>query len=120
MRKMSYYSPTEAESVNKPFGAFKNETSAGTQDGTQAVAEHMQDLYYSLYQVFQLAGVDPNNILEDGNTNKQFLSALGNIAPILYADTSTYNKNSIVINSRPYIALPFQNDYNRASRFLTF
>ena len=98
MRKMSYYSPTEAESVNKPFGAFKNETSAGTQDGTQAVAEHMQDLYYSLYQVFQLAGVDPNNILEDGNTNKQFLSALGNIAPILYADTSTYNKNSIVIN----------------------
>ena len=98
MRKMSYYSPTEAESVNKPFGAFKNETSAGMQDGTQAVAEHMQDLYYSLYQVFQLAGVDPNNILEDGNTNKQFLSALGNIAPVLYADTSTYNKNSIVIN----------------------
>lgn len=99
MRKMSYYSPAEAESVNKPFGAFKNETSPGTQDGTQAVAEHMQDLYYSLYQVLQLAGLEPNNLLEDGNTSKQFLSALGNIAPVLYTNTSIYNKNAIVIKN---------------------
>ena len=99
MRKMSYYSPAETESVNKPFGAFKNETSPGTQDGTQAVAEHMQDLYYSLYQVLQLAGLEPNNLLEDGNTSKQFLSALGNIAPVLYTNTSIYNKNAIVIKN---------------------
>ena len=97
MRKMSYYTPTEGESVNKPFGAFKNETAPGAQDGTQAVAEHSQDLYYALYQIFQLAGIEPNNILEDGNTNKQFLSALGNVAPLLYSNTSTYNKNVIVV-----------------------
>lgn len=98
MRKMNYYSPSEAESINKPYGAFKNETSPGTQDGTQAVAEHMQDIYYSIYQVLQLAGITPNNILEDGNENKQFLSALSNVAPVLYNSTSVYNKNVVAMN----------------------
>ena len=98
MRKMNYYSPSEAESVNKPYGAFKNESSPGTQDGTQAVAEHMQDVYYSIYQVMQLAGITPNNILEDGNTNKQFLSALSNVAPVLHNATTVYNKNVVVMN----------------------
>lgn len=98
MRKMSYYPSTENESVNKPFGAFKNESTPGMQDGTQAIAEHMQDLYYSLYQIFQLAGLEPNNILEDGNTSKQFLTALGNVAPVLYSSTSIYNKNSTVVD----------------------
>ena len=98
MRKMSYYTPTEAESTDKPYGAFKNESSPGSQDGTQAVAEHLQDVYYPIYQVMQLAGIEPNDILEDGNTNRQFLSALGNIAPVLYCNTSTYNKDVIVMN----------------------
>ena len=99
MKKMSNYSLTEPESIDKPFGAFKNETSPGTKDGTQATAEHMQDLYYPLYQVLQLAGVEPNGILEDGNNNKQFLSALGNIAPVLYVETSVYNKNALVVKN---------------------
>lgn len=98
MRKMSYYSPTEAESTDKPYGAFKNETTPGSQDGTQAVAEHMQDPYYAIYQVMQLAGIEPNDILEDGNTNKQFLSALSNVAPILHNTTTTYKKNVIAMN----------------------
>ena len=99
MKKMSNYSLTEPESIDKPFGAFKNETSPGTKDGTQATAEHMQDLYYPLYQVLHLAGVEPNGILEDGNKNKQFLSALGNIAPVLYVETSVYNKNALVVKN---------------------
>ena len=117
MRKMSYYSQTESESTNKPYGAFKNETSPGTQDGTQAVAEHMQDLYYPLYQVLQLAGITPNGLLEDGNTNKQFLSALGNIAPVLYSDTSVYNKCSIVIKNENDVVYFYKSlvDENSAS-----
>ena len=99
MRKMSYYEQTETESVSKPFGAFKNETTPGSKDGTQSVAEHMQDIYYSIYQILQLAGIEPNNLLEDGSTNKQFLSALGNIAPVLHSNTSVYNKNVIVIKT---------------------
>lgn len=98
MKKMSSYAQTEIESVDKPFGAFKNETSPGSQDGTQAVAEHLQDVYYPIYQVLQLAGIEPNGLLEDGNTNRQFLNALGNVTPLLYCNTSVYNKNVIVIN----------------------
>lgn len=98
MKTMYSYDKSQAATGDLPFGAFTNETSPGSKDGTDIKAEHMQDLYYSLYQVLQLAGVQPNGNLENGNTSKQFLSALGNIAPLLYSSTTTYNINSIVLN----------------------
>jgi len=94
---MSSYENAQAETGDLPFGAFSNETSAGSDDGTTIVAEHLQDLYYALYQVLQLAGMTPNGSLENGNQSKQFLSALSNIAPILYNNTTTYNKNALVV-----------------------
>lgn len=94
MKKLSSYNNSQAESSDLPFGNLRNESGAGNNDGTEIVAEHMQDIYYSLYQVLQLAGVSPNGVLENGNNAKQFLSALSNVAPLLYSSTSTYNKHS--------------------------
>lgn len=97
MKRMSSYENAQAETGDLPFGAFSNETSAGSDDGTTIVAEHLQDLFYALYQVLQLAGMTPNGSLENGNQSKQFLSALSNIAPVLYNNTATYNKNALVV-----------------------
>ena len=97
MKRMSSYENAQAETGDLPFGAFSNETSVGSDDGTTIVAEHLQDLYYALYQVLQLAGMTPNGSLENGNQSKQFLSALSNVAPILYNNTTTYNKNALVV-----------------------
>ena len=97
MKRMSSYENAQAETGDLPFGAFSNESSAGSDDGTIIVAEHLQDVYYALYQVLQLAGQTPNGSLENGNTSKQFLSALSNVAPLLYNSTATYNKNALVV-----------------------
>ncbi len=97
MRRLDSYENTQSSSNDLPFGMFKDESSAGNNDGTEIVSAHMQDLYYSLYQILQLAGVTPNGNLENGNTQKQFLSALSNIAPLLYNSTTTYNKNAITL-----------------------
>ena len=97
MRSLNSYENTQSSSSDLPFGMFKDESSPGNNDGTEIVAAHMQDLYYSLYQILQLAGFTPNGNLENGNTQKQFLSALSNIAPLLYNSTTTYNKNTITL-----------------------
>ena len=94
---MESYDNAHEATADLPFGTFANETSAGSDDGTEIVAEHMQDLFYSLYQVLQLAGVQPNGLLENGNQQKQFLSALSNITPVLYNSTTTYNINALTI-----------------------
>lgn len=119
MKKMSSYAQTEVESADLPFGAFKNESTPGSQDGTQAVAEHLQDVYYPIYQVLQLAGIEPNGFLENGNTNRQFLSALGNIAPVLYCNTSVYKKNSTVINISNDVIYFYKSLINENSSALT-
>lgn len=98
MKNLYSYTNSQAATGDLPFGMFKNETSAGSDDGTEIVAEHMQDLYYSLYQILQLAGVSPNGTLENGNASKQFLSALSNVAPLIYNVTTTYNKNSLCLS----------------------
>ena len=97
MKKMSVYENAQSETSDLPFGAFSNETSAGSDDGTNIVAEHLQDVYYPLYQVLQLAGMTPNGSLEDGNQSKQFLSALSNVTSLLYNSTTTYNKNALAV-----------------------
>jgi len=96
MKKQCDYNNTNSVTENLPFGSFKNESSPGAKDGTNIVAEQLQDLYYSLYQVFQLAGMTPNSTLEDGNTNKQFISALTNIGLFQYSEATTYNQSVIV------------------------
>ena len=98
MKNMYSYENAQAATSDTPFGAFANETSAGNNDGTKIVAEHLQDVYYPLYQVLQLAGVQPNGNLENGSTSKQFLSALSNVAPLIWNETSTYNKNVLAIS----------------------
>lgn len=97
MKNMYSYENSQAATGDLPFGMFSNESSAGSDDGTTIVAEHMQDLFYSLYQVLQLAGVQPNGVLENGNQQKQFLSALSNITPLLYNSTTTYNANALAL-----------------------
>lgn len=97
MRAMNVYENSKAATSDLPFGCFSNESNAGVNDGTEIVAEHMQDLFYSLYQVLQLAGVQPNGSLENGNQQKQFLSALSNIAPLMYNSTTTYNANVLTL-----------------------
>jgi len=92
MKKMSSYNKTANPTPDLPFGNFKNESTTGANDGTELLAEQMQDLYYSLYQILQFAGVTPNGILEDGNQNKQFISALANISIFPYNSAIKYNK----------------------------
>jgi len=98
MRNLYSYEKSYSSTSDLPFGAFKNESSAGAKDGTDIVAEHMQDLYYSIYQILQLAGMKPNGELEDGNTSKQFISALTKITTCVYSAAIKYAKNAIVLN----------------------
>lgn len=56
MKNLSDYEKTQSATVDLPCGAFKNESSPGQKDGTDILAEHIQDLAYPLYQVLQLAG----------------------------------------------------------------
>ena len=97
MKAMSSYENAQEATSDLPYGAFSNESSAGSNDGTDIVAEHLQDLYYALYQVLQLSNQTPNGSLENGNQSKQFLSALSNVAPFLYNSTTTYNKDAITL-----------------------
>ena len=88
MKNIFSYAKTLSGSGDLPFGMFKDESAAGNNDGTDIVSAHMQDLYYSLYQILQLAGVNPNGQLENGSNSKQFLSALSNVAPLIYNSNS--------------------------------
>ena len=105
MKKLCDYEKTQSATVDLPFGAFKNESSPGQQDGTAIVAEHIQDIAYCLYQVLQLAGVTPNSELEDGNNKTQFISALTNIGILKHSDKVAYNASVFVwtINGSDFI-----------------
>ena len=98
MKTMDSYENAQGASTDLPFGAFANESSAGSNDGVNIVAEQLQDIYYALYQILQLANQTPNGSLEDGNQSKQFLSALSNVTRVLYNQTTTYKKNALTIN----------------------
>lgn len=95
MKTMASYENAQSATTDLPFGAFSDESSAGSDDGTQIVAAHLQDVYYALYQILQLAGVSPNGSLENGSTQKQFLSALSNVATLLHNSTTTYAKGAV-------------------------
>lgn len=105
MKNLCDYEKTQSATVDLPFGAFKNESSPGQQDGTAIVAEHIQDIVYCLYQVLQLAGVTPNGELEDGNNKTQFISALTNIGILKHSDKVAYNASVLVwtINGSDFI-----------------
>ena len=98
MKKQSSYPKSLAETSDLIYGSFKNESSPSADDGTEIVAEQLQDLYYPIYQVLQLAGMEPNGQLENCTTSRQFITALANIAPLIYDDSLIYKKNSITIN----------------------
>ena len=96
MKNLYDYEKTQSATVDLPFGAFKNESSPGQQDGTDIVAEHIQDIAYCLFQVLQLAGVVPNSELEDGNNKTQFINALTNIGILKHSDKVSYNASVFV------------------------
>ena len=98
MKNLYDYEKTQSATVDLPFGAFKNESAPGKQDGTAIVAEHIQDIVYPLYQILQLAGITPNGELEDGNNKTQFIQALTNIGIFRYSDKTVYNKSVFVWN----------------------
>ena len=99
MRKMSDYADTNPPATDTPNGTFKNETQPNACDGTDIKAEQMQDPYYALYQILQLAGEVPNGELENSTTNKQFLKSLTSIGWFKYDSNMEYKINSIVINT---------------------
>ena len=96
MKNLFDYEKTQSATADLPFGAFKDESSPGQQDGTDIVAAHIQDIAYPLYQVLQLAGVTPNGELEDGNNKTQFIQALTNIGICRHSDKVVYNKSVFV------------------------
>ncbi len=97
MRKMSDYVDTNPPTTDTPNGTFKNETQPNACDGTDIKAEHMQDPYYALYQILQLAGEIPNGELENGNNSRQFLKSLSSIGWFKYDSKLEYKKNAIAI-----------------------
>lgn len=68
MKKLKSYLNAVKGNENLPYGNLKNESQADANDGTPVLAEQVQDIMYSSYQVLQLAGELPNVGLEDGNT----------------------------------------------------
>ncbi len=94
---MSDYVDTNPPTTDTPNGTFKNETQPNACDGTDIKAEHMQDPYYALYQILQLAGEMPNGELENGNNSRQFLKSLASIGWFKYDSKLEYKKNAIVI-----------------------
>lgn len=96
MKNLFDYEKTQSATADLPFGAFKDESAPGQQNGTDIVAAHIQDIAYPLYQVLQLAGVTPNGELEDGNNKTQFIQALTNIGICRHSDKGVYNKSVFV------------------------
>ena len=94
---MSDYVDTNPPTTDTPNGTFKNETQPNACDGTDIKAEHMQDPYYALYQILQLAGEIPNGELENGNNSRQFLKSLASIGWFKYDSKLEYKKNAIAI-----------------------
>ncbi len=91
MKNLYDYENTQPATADLPCGAFKNESTPGKKDGTDIIAEHIQDIAYPLFQVLQLAGIVPNGELEDGNKKTQFIQALTNLGLFKYSEKVTYN-----------------------------
>lgn len=98
MKKLESYLNAVKGNENLPYGNVKNESQADANDGTPVLAEQIQDIMYSLYQVLQLAGELPNGELEDGNTKKQFIGALCKSGLFKYSVTTQYMLGNIVID----------------------
>ena len=94
MKKLDQYSPSIPAESNFAYGLLKNETAPSAGDGTAILAQHLQDLYYALYGVLQLAGEDPNETLEATN-NKQFLGALSKIGIQRYNALNSYSQGML-------------------------
>ena len=94
MKELSEYSPSIAPTGSTAYGTLKNETAPEEGDGTAVVAEHIQDLQYALYAILQLAGQSPNGTLES-TSNKQLLSAMGQILSMKYNVGTTYAKGML-------------------------
>jgi hypothetical protein len=99
MKNMSDYQNTNPPTADTPNGTFKNESQPNANDGTDIKAEHLQDVYYAIYQILQLAGEIPNGELENGNLSKQFIRCLTNIGWFKYDSSIAYKKNSVIINT---------------------
>lgn len=112
MRKMSSYNNTIAPSTDFPNGNFKNETQPNANDGTDIKKEHMQDLFYSLYQILQLYGEEPNENLEDGYLNKQFIKCLTNIGIFKYDSSILYKENALITNTNNNITKFYRSRIN--------
>lgn len=98
MKKLESYLNAVKGDENLPYGNVKNESQADANDGTPVLAEQIQDIMYSLYQVLQLAGELPNGELEDGNNKKQFIGALCKSGLFKYSVTTQYMLGNIVID----------------------
>jgi len=98
MKKLESYLNAIKGDENLPYGNVKNESQADANDGTPVLAEQIQDIMYSLYQVLQLAGELPNGELEDGNTKKQFIGALCKAGLFKYSVTTQYLLGNIVLD----------------------
>lgn len=98
MKKLESYLNAVKGDENLPYGNVKNESQADANDGTPVLAEQIQDIMYSLYQVLQLAGELPNGELEDGNTKKQFIGALCKAGLFKYSVTTQYSQGNIVLD----------------------
>ena len=98
MRKLESYINALRGNENLPYGNLKNESQADANDGTPVLAEQVQDIMYSLYQVLQLAGELPNGELEDGNTKKQFIGALCKAGLFKYSSTTVYSQGNFVFD----------------------
>ena len=96
MRSQKDYANSKPATLDLPYGGFKNESQPGAKDGTDIVAEHMQDIQYPLYQVLQLAGIVPNGELEDGKDKRQFLQSLVNVGLMKYAQGISYASSILV------------------------
>jgi hypothetical protein len=97
MKNMSDYQNTNPPTTDTPNGTFKNESQPNANDGTDIKAEHLQDVYYAIYQILQLAGEIPNGELENGNLSKQFIRCLTNIGWFKYDSSITYKRTCIFL-----------------------
>ena len=87
--------------VKYPFGAnIKNETD--TEDGTPVIREIYGDVLMNLYRVMQLAGITPNNVEDNANTQFQLVQAFkkfsNEINDINHVLTLTGNVWSLPLN----------------------
>jgi len=75
MRRPDSYTPSISPSADYPFGAYKDETSAGANDGSPIQRDQGMDSIHPWLLLLQDRGITVNNLPEVA-TNEQGLSAL--------------------------------------------